>query len=426
LSSAATLPIPASSGKAAPTLSHGASARSIGNSYIAGEGVCQDGETSDRCFLRTDVRDRLFTGVVGRLGLMATMVSSAVNKLRVDELIKQPEDLDPLTSFLVDVATSYLGTLAGKAVKLLRGAPAKTLLAIGVGRVGIEDEDKAKDADSGVVALAIKGAVSISKKGASALANEDTKAEHDVDKVVAVNYLTTMEEGTIEAIKNMDKEVFGNLDDANRILLYLTLDQLKASEVHAEIAGSLARYRASPASKIGRTQTSRHMEKTPEGSDIPGALKHQHAERKDKKIDNVNDLRDTKLVMVRTTSDAPPRLYYYKRDYDGAVAEMPGGDSVMNTKSAKAQDQLDAVSKDDDFVQYKEVEPEFYDLAIANNMQAWGVPYATRIFTDEFAPLTKPKKVIPPSLDNAGQDLVAPVITNAIGGAHSPMMRRTD
>lgn len=57
---------------------------------------------------------------------------------------------------------------------------------------------------------------------------------------------------------------------------------------------------------------------------------------------------------------------------------------------------------------YKEVEPEFWDIAMANNQRAWGVPYSTRDYHDpDYAKMMTPK---PKS------------VANKPSSAHSPLM----
>lgn len=419
MSDSVALPIPSSGTKPAPKLSHGNSAASIGNSFIAGEGVCQDGEKSSRCFLPGETRNLLFMGVEARLVKMAGMVASACNQLRINELIKKPEELDPLTEMVIDLATTALGKFAGKMINKLRGDTAKTLISIGVGRIGVEDEDRVKEADNGTVELAIKGATSLTKKGVSAVLKADDKADLEADKAEAMDYLLAIQDGASKTVSGISNQVFGSLGDADRILLFLTLDQLQPSAVYNEIAAGLGRYRASPASKIGRTTADRHMEKVPKGTSMMDGLDKMNEERERKHVDHLDDIRDTKLVMVTTDNeDAQPQLYYYKRDYDGGIAQMPGGDAFMDPKSSKAQDVLDQRAKDDDFVQYKPVEPEFYDMAIANNQRAWGVPYETRMFHDGLAP--RRPKAPTPAPSKTSRDLAAQVATSAMGGGQAP------
>lgn len=411
MSNTTVLGIPPSNDTPRPGMLYGNHPASIGDPFIEGRGVCQVGEASSGCFLDNDVRDRLYSAVGRDAGLVASMVVAAIAKLKMAEQIKEAPELDPFTDLVIDAVTTAFGKVAGKVIKSMRASPAKTLMAIGVSRVGVEDEDKVKEADEGVVEMAIKGATSIAKKGAAAGEKKEAKDDFEADKQTAMDFLTLLQDGAFQAIKGTAAS-FGNLDDANRILLYKTLEQMTPSTVEAELTKVLTKYKSSPASKIGRTTVRRHLEKDLAGDSVLETQMNVQKELKDKKAENAGDIRDTKLVMQRSrNSDAAPRLYYYKRDYDGGITSAPGGNLVMDNKSEKAQDVLDTRSRDDDFVMYKEVEPEFWDIAMANNQSAWGVPYSTHDYFDEYADYAK--KMAPKPIS----------VANKPSAAHSPVMR---
>jgi hypothetical protein len=405
------LGIQPSGDKSGPTLTFGDHASSIGDSFIEGHGVCQKGEKSSGCFLDNDVRDRLYSAVGRDSGLVASMVVAAIAKLKMAEQIKEAPELDPFTDLVIDAVTTAFGKVAGTLIKTMRGSPAKTLMAIGMSRVGVEDEDKVKEADEGVVEMAIKGATSMGKRAGAAAEKKDAKDDFEADKQVAMDFLTLLQDGAFQAIKGTAAS-FGNLDDANRILLFKTLEQMTPGDVEAELTKVLNKYKSSPVSKIGRTTAQRHLEKDLAGDGVLDTQRNVQKELRDKKVENAGDIRDTKLVMRRSrNSDAEPRLYYYKRDYDGGITSAPGGDFVMDNKSEKAQEALDSRSREDDFVMYKEVEPEFWDIAMANNQRAWGVPYSTRDYHDEYADYAK--KMAPKPIS----------VANKPSAAHSPLMR---
>lgn len=138
----------------------------------------------------------------------------------------------------------------------------------------------------------------------------------------------------------------------------------KPSSYKAEIEGKLARYRASPASKVGREFSRSHMEKPKPGSDPSDAVDY---------VLN-GDIRDTKLVLQYYSNGSPPQLWYYKRDYDGSMAAAPFGGALMDPSV-----DLDHSAKDAGFQPYKRVEDEFRDFAIANNERAWKVKYDVKI-----------------------------------------------
>ncbi len=416
--------LPAAIAPAPATVGHDVTEADIDNSYIASRGDKKAKNPAN--FLDDGVRDVLYAAVEGSASRFGAYVLAAIGELRMDQLVKEPEELNMFLDFVVDGATGYLGKVATKAVAALRSKPAEALIEIGVTAIGVESTDKVKHADSGTVDHAIKGVTGALKKGTTGVMKHVANEDFEADKEETLDYLDALKDSSAKAIQMIPRQTFGRLNDANRILLYRTLEDATPTGVKTAIQASMARYRASPVSKIGRTSAERHLDKNALKGGSPAEIaSNVDTELKKKKVHKMDDLRDTRLYLHRFTNhdgDVAPRLYYYKRDYASGVRSHLGNAAFGDTTSKDAQDALDLDARDEDFVLYKEVEPEFVDMAMQRNRRAWGEDYGTKTFSDDIHSMTKRPAPV--------KDLATQAAVASLGGAannhpavDSPVMR---
>lgn len=353
------------------------SAKDIGNPEMEGHGHCPiDGPKTAECFLEPLVRVNVNNGIGRRSSRLLSMILSAAAELRTDQLVKKPEDVGIIEDLVIDAISAGLGKSLGRVLNSLRSKPAAALVDLGVGLLDVESADKTKEADSGVVDHVVKAVTTSSKKGLKVIAQEQDKDELSQDKKVATSYLDQLKDSATFAVDQLSEVTPGMLGDADRILLYHSLGPaagVTPSEIKQALSDGMKRFASSPVSKIGRSPVERHLEKPPSGSSLPDALKHQQEQIAEKKVDNVNDVRATKLVMRHYTNGQPPQLWYYKRDFDGGVTNAPGGDALLDTENEYPE----FAAKDAHYVPYQEVETEFVEMAIAANVAAWNRRYET-------------------------------------------------
>jgi hypothetical protein len=339
-------------------------AADIGNAHIEGKGVCPPGGAkTSACFLDDTVRTTLNQAISSRVDKAAVWWVSALAKVRLEEALKEPDDLPMVEDLLLDVLTGLLGQALKKTIKNLRGKPQSAIVDLGVGVLDIERGDKVKEADEGAVGGVVKAMTSAAKKGLKTAAMATEKDEFNQDKEVATDYLSQLADSAAGAFDRLSLEALGMLGDADKILYFHAWDPSAHTEsvYVGEIKAKLAAYQASPASKIGRTMARKHLKKPTGDSSFSDTADYAAQ----------GDVRATKLVMHYYDNEEQPRLYYYKRDFDGGPARMPGGDQFLDTENEYPEN----FAKDDGYVLYKEVEPMFVDAAIANNKKQWGHEY---------------------------------------------------
>ncbi len=368
-------------------LTHGLDARSIGDNYIQGQGHCTKSSRPD-CFLDEGTRSRLVSGYQARVTAAAGWYGDALTQLRVDQLISKDEEVGMVTSLIIDA----LGGLALKgitrAAKWLRSADASSVFnqevgfAFDDGSSVVELLDKAKSANESHLNLAVKGAAeqgkrAVTKAAASAASTSD---EFEHQKAVGLSYVDQLAANAAIAFQHQREDPPSVASDAELILLYHSWSVDMGHTVgmyKAELQAKLDRFKASPASKIGRTSRSLHH-----GSF--DSLDGDYEKIRGKALDT--HLRDTKLGMEHYTDGSAPELVYYKKDYRNPMDTVP--DHLWKDRKLD----LDPAAEDNDFKPYKSVEKEFTEAAIAQNEAAWGVRYEARILPPKIFPQWKSDK----------------------------------
>ncbi len=369
-----------------------------------GRDHCKEHPDDKTCALLTpDQRTELIALARGRLHEASSEYGDAITEVRVAELLKEPDDIPMLTDLVIDAISVFGGNLAKNAIKLIRSKPVATISSLGLGiGTGHEQLDLVKGADDGLVSQAVTGVLSASKKGAKKIAAEDD-GEFKRDQDAATAFL--------DSLRDLKRQIFDALphvppmlDNPNLVLFYHAWSPTKrgAADLRTEIENKLTKFRSSPASKIGRRIAKEHVEK-PTGKG--GPFEQAEKIRKDiasKGIDDLDDIRDTKLVLHHVDDESPPKLYYYRRDYlpMHRMNEVLGGPDALDPKT-----NLDRVATGD-WTLYKEVEPEFAEAAMAANAQVWGVKYEAKDTEQKVEYSTQPTKPIAPRHAPLRKDLV--------------------
>lgn len=304
-------------------------------------------------FLTLEQRGRQVAKYQQRVMSAADAFYAGLGAVQLAEALKDEPDVDMFTSLIIDALTTVTGgavKLAAAAVRAGMGVPA-----------GASTEDASKG-DESVVSYVLKGALDAGKKAGKSAAKNGS--EFDRDRNAATSFLDQLGSNAALAFQHLREDPPGVLGDAELVMATETMDAAKGHNnvmYAAKIREVLARFRASTASKIGRTDRRVHGEQPidiAERGDIPGAIR--------KNSDSV--IRDTKLVLHTYTDGTPSMLFYYVRDYD-----MPFNAGGEHDETVDI-----SMFAEGGWKPSHRVEDEFAEAAMAANRRAWKVSHETK------------------------------------------------
>lgn len=320
--------------------------RVIANDHVEHGDRCESGGGAD-CFLTPPQRTRARNTYEGNVGAAQIQYGDAIEQLRAESANVPPEDVP----IFVSLAIGALSTLAGTAVtKALAGksSPQEVFGSILTGVWAGESETAMDAVRAANPAWVIKEAIDAGKKAAVGTLKEQKDGE-------TIDYISKLVDASAMAFESLRQVVFNDDADLLRAMhsFSASMGHTK-SQYYAAIKAKVSRWTSSGASRVGRRFS------------------------KDETKRNV--VRDTKLVLFRYPDDPeePPRLMLYKRDYN-KVWFQP--DDMEKTREP-LRDDLENEAYDANFVEWKPVEEEFVQEAIAKNRESWGTDYEIRNLYD--------------------------------------------
>lgn len=377
------------------------SAHEIGDAYIEGHGRCAPGSIDhvDGCFLSDWQRAALVNSIAGRVNAALAAMLSAIERVGFEEALrKAPPDL--IRNLVFDAVGKVAEHALSTAASWVRGATPAAVLggeiaAIGIDRIGTVSSphsivDEARKADESSLGIAIKGAIQAGKKSI-----EGDDQEFERDQASAAGFLSELRTSSAYVFEQQREGPPSVATDGELIVLYHAWSSTRghnSERYYQEISAIIARFRASSASKIGRTDRMIHHGRPASMHDA---------------VDMATDdaVRDTKLVMEVYSDESAPRLFYFKRDYD--ALPLLGNDISETTTEVLA-----SRAQDQSFVKLGLVEDEMKDAAMAQNVRVWGKAFdVMHLPTADPAPadFAKPRKL--------------PVVSdNPLAPVHSPVM----
>lgn len=323
-------------------------------------GACtQLGPGAPGCFLDDPARVDYFVKLTHLVGQAQTNFKDAVLAHRMKEMMNKEDDLDWLAGLIIEVASTYLGSAIGKALKKVRALGAETMFARSMAFAGEAQAHTFQRAD------ALLRGVSDSR------IDSWTKASFDPLKKGAQAAARSLQNtGSREQSSDIDAFLTGLTDSAD--LGYTAfLDQLKSAATDSELAVVLAGmqpqfhftrlYEEALHSKLDRYKKSRVR-------DIG---------RKFTKDDNrvTTVARETRVVWVKNPGTPGKRLYFQYQQ-GGIQSLTPGGDDpgrswVPSWVEDKMPSQFGAGHGETQFG--SEVPHEFAELALARSEALYGM-----------------------------------------------------
>lgn len=291
----------------------------------------------------------------------------ALVKAQIANLIKKDEDVPGIASFVIEaiVGQAFSGAKAG--LKILRSKGPAILRSLSL--MPGTDVQLAADAVAAVDenSLVAKGTSSL-KKAASKEVEDELKDASEERKATS-SYLSQLQTEAEVAWEQQREAPPGYASDAELVALFHSWGTSAGHTMaayEAALKDKVARYQASPASRIGKTAIDTRSSKPLNGD--PGYPEME--------------AQSLRVTMEVTDGEHVRWMYYsYNEDIMDATPEgnRLGGKRGMDPSK---------------FTPLREVEPEFMDIAIRNNQKEWGVPYDTKNLTTP-APYKPPADYVP-------------------------------
>jgi hypothetical protein len=344
-------------------------AAAIGNAFIEGREHCaKDGDQG--CFLNPVQRERLILEIKAEIRQSETFFVQALTEIGFQRLIQKDEELPAIISLALDIAGSYFGGLAVKAMRALRSTPPETFYKSHEGMLSFQTGTNAEpdpslfrnvlnEASPESVDYVIKTAMSAGKRKAEKGGGDEMNADASNRKQVTLNYLDELKASAAISYEQLAQDAPGVANDAERIAMFESFKAKNGHNVPAFVAvlkEKLDRYLKSPASEIGRNG-------------------HRLRDGASKKDSYNATIRDTQVAWVVIAGDPVPKLYYLREDWannsgSSAGTGAPGDmDKPENERPKSMQGMLTLL---------RPVEPEFQSSALARPQQVWGFPPTTR------------------------------------------------
>lgn len=346
-----------------PMINNGSHGLLVRDEYTEHGTKCMRDENAEGCFLKPAVRQRLIDLYQDNVLAAQIEYGDAVGDLRLDLKMEKPEDAPILISLAFQGAESLLGTSLTKIFKKLVSAPLSQLDALDIMSGKRDEQSKfmglVRSSDpSGLVKMGLAQGRSAALGSFGGGQTEETTASLD--------YLSSLADSSSAiAFAAQRTQPLANASDADLYVL--------AHAWSAAAGNTRAGFRTAIAEKLGRWNTS-------------GASKVGRKKVDEPTQGNVKITRDTKLVWRASMDpEVPGELWLYKRDYN-ALASI-----TQKTMDDPSADIGDFYARDATYVEWKLVEPEFTQEAIAANQAAWGKPYETEFRFNNHAQMMTPK-----------------------------------
>lgn len=349
----------------------------IADDYVAHGGRCDAGGGVD-CFMTAAQRTRAKEVFVGNVLAAQIQYGDALDALRMDALDVKPEELPIFVSLTIDALATLAGGAISKAIGSIGKNPPPDLWEILRGKDADERATILGAIQSANPSWLIKQGLDVGKKAATGTLKEQRDG-------AALDYITELADASALAFENVRRGVPAQASDTE---LAVAMHSWSSSMGHTKgqyytaLKAKVGRWVSSGASRVGRRFST---EKGPSGGDR-------------------FVVRDTKLVLYQYPDDPdePPELVLFKRDYNKVWFQPHDMDSTREPLRPDLEDQ----AYDQSFVEWKPVETEFAQEAIAKNREAWGVDYEVRRRYDPtpsryMKPKATPVVQTPPSVVDA-------------------------
>ncbi len=319
----------------------------------------EDKGPTDICFLDPDKRSRYMTVIREAVTDMKQSYKIALTQLRVEELIKEDDDLDWVASLALDIASAHILGLALKGLMKAKKTGVEKLAGamVGAHRSGGEASSIQRQAFDALTSVSQSDVESWTKPafdmGKSNARKATTHTDTDDDASTKNMTLSFIDELTTSAEIGFD--TFRNRASAgDDIALTVMFESLVGAATDVAtfkdmLAAKLQRFRSSGVLQIGR-KDARDTSVSPSPSVI----------------------RDTRVVW-RVDADRVKRLFYQSQDgADDPMVVRMGDPETAWVPGAKRQkkfgpsDPLEAPSIG------REVPHEFTQTALDVSMQRWG------------------------------------------------------
>lgn len=365
-----------------------------------GMGVCADSknaaEPASDCFMSPLQRIECNSQGRTRVNIMFTNFMAAATLLKVQQLVKKPDELGFMLTMMLGLLESVLTAYGGSAVRMLKkkgtaqeslrqlGAAAAKTEAKEVVKEAVKETSKeavskaGKEAEKSMVNLTevqlnsvIKTSIAKGKSAASSgiIAASSDESAAAGEKTQSLSYLDMLSNDAALAADALSAQ-FGEVSDAEALALWDVLhpSKMTVSSFETKIAAKMKSYLASPVSKIGRSMDwedngdhrAKHVEKEVRVVRVlvPGAgAKYAYQDR-------VFDayLHDQNMIHPGTAE----RSGAYDSN-DGALSLKQ--DATWTFDGKEEEQHHENPMRPDRMINY--VEPEFEELALQKQEKIW-------------------------------------------------------
>ncbi|MGE0401919.1 MAG: hypothetical protein AB7T06_34770 [Kofleriaceae bacterium] len=384
---------------------------SLGDGHIVNGAFCDGKEGTSGCFLEPDQRKRLIDRYTQRVLAAEMKWAQAMTRAQVANLVKKDPDFPIIASFVLEALVGQLFTGAKLGMKLLRAkAPAyiRNFELLPTADPSAAADAVAKVDENGLVSQAVRAS-----KKATTGAIEDALTDESEERQAKGNYLKLLEQEAERAWQRQREEPLGWADDASLIALYHSFDVEAGhtTENYAKaLADIVARYEASPASRIGTTLHDTRRDEADDGE----PKFHRFEER---------SLR----VVQEVTDGESVRFMYYKADRGELPHLGPEGRKVARKKWNDDKDRWEDDKPDlSKFSPWKPIEPDMLTAAIHNNQREWSVAFDVKE-VQSYASYMRPRTArtatapdnAPTAAPDTSRDLVQVASSSALPGTQA-------
>jgi hypothetical protein len=351
------------------------SAADIGDAWIEN----RENKSGQGNFLTDVQRERLVTEIKISIRTSEHFLTDALTEIGFDRLIQKEEEVPAIIVLALDIASGFLGNLAGKALKAVRSTPPETFHQTIESMLDFQTStEDAKDTSLVRNLLNVASPESLDnvirsamRTGKTAVTGKLKKMKKDLNadasdrKQVAMSYLDQLKRAAAISYQHLSREAPAVANDAERIALYKSFDAENGHtqpDLKAVLEQKLARYLNSPASEIGRN-------------------KHRLKDGASKKDSYNATVRDTQVAWVVIEGDPVPKLYYLREDWANGHGSADG----ISDPSYKDGHEIErgdpehfGPSQQGRLTLMRPVEPEFQSTAIERQQQVWGFAPTTR------------------------------------------------
>ncbi len=331
----------------------------VGDPWIDRGAVC-DGKQAGAagCLFDDGQRLRLIIRIQERVITAATNYKMAVESLRVDQLMKDEDDLPWVLSLALDIAGAHMAVVVGKALKRMHAGAAASELTEAIGQpkgaeVPTTSGSTTSVNEKRIDTLVTKG-FDVGKKQARTTATDTSNRDDASRKVKSLTFLELLKKGCDRAFFAFEQRIASEGTDVELSVVWQSLDpqQHEPALYKAALAEKLSRFLSSGVSEVGR--------------------KAVYDAGHDRTV-----ARHTRVVLVRDIQGKETAWYQSEdgiHEQDTVLACDPRAEEFSRTLGAtEAKCEFGPRTSHENRQIGKRVPDEFLELAIARSEEAWGV-----------------------------------------------------